>query len=203
MFGKGGGNSQAQQVSTHCRRARALITAWGPRSYPNCHPHSLPGTMLRERFTWLPSGWTTFLFQLHQHPSDLCPKGQPADLLASDWSLRSINSGDGCIHSSEQARPRGRGQGVCPGQAPSIRCRCILFYHFPIRRIWTWLMILGMTFELVQMGHKGAWLSKSEIQSFLNKENYSPLQNKLRGARMRIYLGECAQIKHFSKKGQS
>lgn len=43
MFGKGGGSSHAQQVSTHCRRARALITALSPRSYPKSHPHSLPG----------------------------------------------------------------------------------------------------------------------------------------------------------------
>lgn len=38
MFGKGGGSSHAQQVSTHCRRAGALITVQGPRSYPNSHP---------------------------------------------------------------------------------------------------------------------------------------------------------------------
>lgn len=96
MFGKGGGSSHAQQVSTHCRRARALITTHSP-SYPNSHPHSLPGTKLPERFTGLPSGWTTFLFQPHQHFSDLwtlCPTGWPADLLASDWSLRRINFED-------------------------------------------------------------------------------------------------------------
>lgn len=157
MFGKGGGSSHAQQVSTHCRRARALITACGLRRYPNSHPHSLPGTMLRERFTWLPSGWTTFFFQPHQRFSDLwtlCPRGQPADLLASDWSLRSINFGDGCVHSSGQARPRGRGQGVCPGHAPGTRRLWILFYHFPIRRTRTRLMILGVTFEHVQMDRK-------------------------------------------------
>lgn len=126
----------------------------GPRSYPNFTPTPYPGTMLRERFTWLPSGRTTFFFQPHQHFSDLwalCPRGEPADLLASDWSLRSINFGDECIHSSGQARPRGRGQGVCPGQAPGIRCLWIFFYCFPIRRMRTWLMTSGVTFEHVQM----------------------------------------------------
>lgn len=62
----------------------------------------------------------------------------------------------------------------------------------------TWLMILGMTLEHVQMDRKRFWLPESELQSFLNKENRSPFQNqdKLQRVRMRIYLGKqaCAQI---------
>ena len=48
---------------------------------------------------------------------------------------------------------------------------------------------------------KRPWHSESELQSFLSKENYSP--DKLGGVRLRIYVGECAQIKHSSKEGQS
>lgn len=121
------------------QEARALLTAETPGATPTLTPNSLPGTMLRERFTWFPSGWTTFFFQPHQHFSDLwtlCPRGRPADLPASDWSLRSINFGEGGIHSSGQERPRGRRQGVCPGHTPSIRCVWILFYHLPIRRAY-------------------------------------------------------------------
>lgn len=56
----------------------------------------------------------------------------------------------------------------------------------------TWLMILGMTLEHAQMDRKRFWLSESELQSFLNKENHSPFQNqvKLGGVRIRIYLGK-------------
>lgn len=111
VFGKGGGSSHAQQVSTHCRRARAFITGLAPGATLTLTPTPYPGTMLRERFTWLPSGWTTFFFQSHQRFSDLwilCPRGEPADLLASDWSLRSINFGDECIHSSRASKAKGK-----------------------------------------------------------------------------------------------
>lgn len=52
-----------------------------------------------------------------------------------------------------------------------------------------------------ELKKKRPWHSESELQSFLSKENYSP--DKLGGVRLRIYVGECAQIKHSSKKGQS
>ena len=66
-------------------------------------------------------------------------------------------------------------------------------------------MILGVTFEHIQINSKkikkGPWHSESELQSFVSKKNHSP--DKLGGVRLRIYVGECAQIKHSSKKGQS
>lgn len=72
--------------------------------------------------------------------------------------------------------------------------------------MWTWLMILGMTLEHVQMDRKRFWLSESELQSFWNKENHSPFQNqdKLGGSENENLSGKaCAQIKHSTKKGQS
>ena len=55
--------------------------------------------------------------------------------------------------------------------------------------------------KLKKKKKKGPWHSESELQSFLSKKNHSP--DKLGGVRLRIYVGECAQIKHSSKKGQS
>lgn len=69
MFGKGGGSFHAQQVSTHCRRARALITALSPMSYPNCHPHSLPrNNALGEIYVASPQAGLPFSFK-HTHIS--------------------------------------------------------------------------------------------------------------------------------------
>lgn len=130
MFGKGGGSSPAQQVSTHCRRARALITAWGPGATltltPTPYQEQCSGRDLRGfPQARLPSSFNHTNISLIYGPSVQ---------RASDWSLRSINFGDGCIHPLGHTRPRGRGQGMCPGHAPGIRCLWILFYHFPIRR---------------------------------------------------------------------
>lgn len=152
MFGKGRGSSHAQEVSTHCRRARALITATAmttptPTPTPTPTRNKAPGEIYRG----LPSGWTTFFFQPYQVFSDLwtlCPTGQPADLLASHWSLWSSNLRDEYIHSLGQMRPRRRGQGVCPGCALSIRSLCI-FFPFPIS-VKAWLKVLGRICEHVQ-----------------------------------------------------
>lgn len=62
-----------------------------------------------------------------------------ADLLASDWSLWSSNLRDEYIHSSGQMRPRGRGQGVCPGCALSIRSPWIFFFPIFPKRLKAWL----------------------------------------------------------------
>lgn len=162
VSGKGG--AHAQQVSTHCRRARALITALSPRSYPNSHPHSslgnnAPGEIyvasLRLGYLLL-SSKPTFLWFMEPLFKRIASWPVSIWLVTSKHQLwRWMYS---FFRASKAKGKRAYILGVYSGHAPSIRCHWILFYQFPIR-IQTWLMILGVTFEHAQKNdcEKRSW----------------------------------------------
>lgn len=127
MFGKGGGSSHAQQVSTHCRRARALITALSPRSYPNSHPHSLPGNnapgeiyvaSLRLDYLLL-SSTPTFLWFMEPLSKRIASWPVSIQLVTSKHQLwRWMYS---FFRASKAKGKRGYIQGVYSSHAPSVR----------------------------------------------------------------------------------
>lgn len=81
-------------------------------------------------------------------------------------------------------------------------CGCY-FIVFPSEGLHTWLMTLGVTFEYAQMDRKiPGSLSLNHKAFKVRKTTSNPNFKQAGTVGMRIYQGECDQIKHSSRKRQ-